>query len=129
LGLYVMRTALSTVAEWRDAGLIAEDVQVSVNVSGRQLEDPGLPSQVRAAVAAAGLPPSALRLEITESTLMQDPDRNLEIVSEVCANGIDLHLDDFGTGYSSLAALHRFPVDALKIVRSFVAEIVEHEDH
>ncbi|HWF35125.1 MAG TPA: EAL domain-containing protein, partial [Solirubrobacteraceae bacterium] len=81
------------------------------------------PGSVRAAIAAAGLEGDALRLEITESTLMQEPERMQHIVSEVCATGAGLHLDDFGTGYSSLAALHRFPVDALKIDRSFVASI------
>jgi diguanylate cyclase (GGDEF)-like protein/PAS domain S-box-containing protein len=128
LGMHVMRTALLTIARWRGAGLISDEVRISVNVSGRQLEDPGLPGQVRAAIAAAGVPPESLRLEITESTLMQDPDRMQRILSEVCASGIELHLDDFGTGYSSLAALHRFPVDALKIDRSFVASIDDEQN-
>ncbi|HWE33904.1 MAG TPA: EAL domain-containing protein [Solirubrobacteraceae bacterium] len=123
LGLHVLRTALDTLAAWRREGLVDDDVQMSVNVSGRQLDDPGLPRNVRAAIAAAGLPDSALRLEITESTLMQEPERMRGIVSEVCGTGVGLHLDDFGTGYSSLAALHQFPVDALKIDRSFVASI------
>jgi diguanylate cyclase (GGDEF)-like protein/PAS domain S-box-containing protein len=123
LGLHVLRTALDTLAVWRRGGLVGDDVQMSVNVSARQLDDPGLPRNVRAAIAAAGLPDSALRLEITESTLMQEPERMRGIVREVCATGVGLHLDDFGTGYSSLAALHQFPVDALKIDRSFVASI------
>jgi diguanylate cyclase (GGDEF)-like protein/PAS domain S-box-containing protein len=125
LGLHVLRTALETLAGWRHAGLVADDVRVSVNVSGRQLEDPRLPANVRAAIAASGVPGETLRLEITESTLMHDPERNQGIFAEVCASGVGLHLDDFGTGYSSLAALHRFPVDALKIDRSFVASIDE----
>ena len=125
LGLHVLRTALQTIAGWCHAGLLADDVCVSVNVSGRQLEDPQLPANVRAAIAAAGVPGEMLRLEITESTLMHDPERNQGIFSEVCHSGVGLHLDDFGTGYSSLSALHRFPVDALKIDRSFVASIDE----
>ncbi len=128
LGLHVMRTALQEVADWRTGGLLSDEVQVSVNVSGRQLEDPRLPAQVRAAIATVGIPPEALRLEITESVLMHDHERIQAIVSEVCATGIGLHLDDFGTGYSSLAALHRFPVDALKIDRSFIASI-DDQDH
>ncbi|HEY2770405.1 MAG TPA: EAL domain-containing protein [Solirubrobacteraceae bacterium] len=123
LGLHVLRTALSELAAWRAADLVSDDVYMSVNVSGRQLEEPNLPSQVSAAVAGAGVPPSALRLEITESTLMQEPEAIQRIVSDVCAAGVGLHLDDFGTGYSSLAALHQFPVDALKIDRSFVAAL------
>jgi diguanylate cyclase (GGDEF)-like protein/PAS domain S-box-containing protein len=123
LGLHVLRSALDTLAAWRREGLVGDDIQMSVNVSGRQLDDPGLPRNVRAAIAAAGLPDDALRLEITESTLMQEPERMRGIVREVCATGVGLHLDDFGTGYSSLTALHQFPVDALKIDRSFVASI------
>jgi diguanylate cyclase (GGDEF)-like protein/PAS domain S-box-containing protein len=123
LGLHVLRTALATLAGWRRSGLVSEEVQMSVNVSGRQLDDPALPQNVRAAIAAAGLPGDALRLELTESTLMQEPQRMRGIIREVCASGVGLHLDDFGTGYSSLAALHQFPVDALKIDRSFVASI------
>jgi diguanylate cyclase (GGDEF)-like protein/PAS domain S-box-containing protein len=123
LGLHVLRTALEMLAVWRRVGLVGDNVQMSVNVSGRQLDDPGLPSNVRAAIAAAGVPGSALRLEITESTLMQEPERMRGIIREVCSTGVGLHLDDFGTGYSSLAALHQFPVDALKIDRSFVASI------
>ncbi len=87
LGLHVLRTALDTLAAWRRDGLVDDDVQMSVNVSGRQLDDPGLPRNVRAAIAAAGLPDSALRLEITESTLMQDPQRMPGIVREVCWYG------------------------------------------
>jgi len=123
LGLHVLRTALDSLARWRRAGLVDDGVRMSVNVSARQLEDPSLPASVRAAIAAAGLDGDALRLEITESTLMQEPERMQQIVSEVCATGAGLHLDDFGTGYSSLAALHQFPVDALKIDRSFVGSI------
>jgi diguanylate cyclase (GGDEF)-like protein/PAS domain S-box-containing protein len=123
LGQHVLRNSLDTLSVWKRAGLVGDEVCMSVNVSARQLEDPGLPTQVRAALAESGLPPSALRLEITESTLMQEPELIREVISEVCATGVGLHLDDFGTGYSSLAALHRFPVDALKIDRSFVAAI------
>jgi diguanylate cyclase (GGDEF)-like protein/PAS domain S-box-containing protein len=123
LGLHVLRVALESLARWRGCGLVGEDVRMSVNVSARQLEDPSLPASVRAAIAAAGLDGDSLRLEITESTLMQEPERMQQVVGEVCATGAGLHLDDFGTGYSSLAALHRFPVDALKIDRSFVASI------
>jgi EAL domain-containing protein (putative c-di-GMP-specific phosphodiesterase class I) len=120
-----MRSALRTLAIWRRDGLVSDDVCVSVNLSGRQLEDPGLAEQVLSAIDAVDLPPRALKLEITESTLMQEVERTLHVFSEVCGTGVGLHLDDFGTGYSSLTALHRFPVDALKIDRSFVATISE----
>ncbi len=123
LGQQVLRRALETLAGWRADGLIGDDVCMSVNLSGRQLDDPGLAEQVRAAINSVKLPPQALKLEITESTLMQEIERTQHVFSEVCGSGVGLHLDDFGTGYSSLTALHQFPVDALKIDRSFVSTI------
>ena len=125
LGQQVMRAALETLAGWREEGLVTDEVCMSVNLSGRQLDDPGLAEQVLSAIDAASLPAQLLKLEITESTLMQEVERTQHVFSEVCGTGVGLHLDDFGTGYSSLTALHRFPVDALKIDRSFVATISE----
>ena len=125
LGQQVLMRALQTLAGWRETGLISDEVCMSVNLSGRQLDDPAWAEQVRAAINSAALPPNALKLEITESTLMQEVERTLHVFSEVTEAGVGLHLDDFGTGYSSLTALHRFPVDALKIDRSFVATIDE----
>ncbi|HEX4009380.1 MAG TPA: EAL domain-containing protein [Solirubrobacteraceae bacterium] len=123
LGQQVLACALATLAGWRREGLIGDGVCMSVNLSVRQLDDPGLADQVRAAIALSQLPPQALKLEITESTLTADLERTQQVFAEVCAGGVGLHLDDFGTGYSSLSALHRFPVDAIKIDRSFVADL------
>jgi diguanylate cyclase (GGDEF)-like protein len=128
LGLQVLRTALATLGDWRRAGVVSDEVCISVNLSGCQLDDPQLPEDVLAEIRAAGLPPSSLWLEITESTLMNDPGRMQRIVSEVCGAGVGLHLDDFGTGQSSLAALHQFPVNALKIDRSIVSAITGNGD-
>jgi EAL domain-containing protein (putative c-di-GMP-specific phosphodiesterase class I) len=127
LGRQVMRSALRTLAGWRHEGLVDDEVCMSVNLSGRQLDDPGLADQVQAAIDAVSLPAQVLKLEITESTLMHEVERTQRVFSEVCGSGVGLHLDDFGTGYSSLTALHRFPVDALKIDRSFVATISDAE--
>jgi EAL domain-containing protein (putative c-di-GMP-specific phosphodiesterase class I) len=123
LGLHVLKVALPALAGWRQGGLLAPDARMSVNVSGRQLGDGAFPRQVRAVLAQAGLPGDALRLELTESTFMQDSEQMQSIIAEVCATGAGLHLDDFGTGYSSLTALRQLPVDALKIDRSFVASL------
>jgi EAL domain-containing protein (putative c-di-GMP-specific phosphodiesterase class I) len=101
---------------------------MSVNLSARQLDDPGLAEQLHAAIERTQIPPAALKLEITESTLITEPERTRDIFAEVCSGGVGLHLDDFGTGYSSLSALHRFPVDALKIDRSFVTDLCEDDD-
>jgi diguanylate cyclase (GGDEF)-like protein/PAS domain S-box-containing protein len=123
LGLQVLEGALSDLAGWRRAGLVDPDACMSVNVSARQLDDPDLPRDLLSAISRAGVPPEVLRLEITESMLVHEPEQIGRIVSEVCAAGVGLHLDDYGTGYSSLAALHQFPVDALKIDRSFIESI------
>ncbi len=121
LGAHVLREALAALAGWRRQGRLGPDVRVSVNLSGRQLSDPRLSEDVHAALAASGLPTTALILELTESTLMQAAGGVPGVITELCLAGVGLHLDDFGTGYSSLAALHQTPVDALKIDRSFVA--------
>jgi diguanylate cyclase (GGDEF)-like protein/PAS domain S-box-containing protein len=123
LGLHVLRTALGTLASWRRSGLVSQDVPVSINVSGRQLNDPGLPGHVRTAITEARLRASSLLLEITENTLMHEPERMQAIVTELCTTGVGLHLDDFGTGHSSVSALHQYPVAALKIDRTFVTSI------
>jgi diguanylate cyclase (GGDEF)-like protein/PAS domain S-box-containing protein len=128
LGQQVTRTALETLAGWRRQGLVADEVCMSVNLSGRQLDDPELPEQFRWALNAADLPPRALKLEITESTLIQQVERTQRLFSEVCETGVGLHLDDFGTGYSSLTALHNLPVETLKLDRSFVATISDRDD-
>jgi diguanylate cyclase (GGDEF)-like protein/PAS domain S-box-containing protein len=120
LGLHVLQTALAALADWRRVGLVAPDVRISVNVSSRQLNDPGLAGHVRAAITDVRLAASSLLLEITESTLMHEPKRMEAIVKQLCETGVGLHLDDFGTGHSSVSALHQYPVDALKIDRTFV---------
>jgi diguanylate cyclase (GGDEF)-like protein len=128
LGLQVLRTALASLRAWRRGGLVGEDVRMSVNVSCRQLDDPRFSEDVLDALAAAELPGDSLCLEITEGTLMREPERMSKVVADVCAAGVHLELDDFGTGYSSLAALQQFPVEALKIDRSFVAALEEGGD-
>lgn len=128
LGRLVTDAALEALAAWRRDGLVSDDVCISVNLSGRQLDDPDLAEQVRRALSAVNLPAHALKLEITESTLVQEVERTQQLFSEVCGTGVGLHLDDFGTGYSSLTALHSFPVDTLKLDRSFVATISAGDD-
>jgi predicted signal transduction protein with EAL and GGDEF domain len=123
LGLHVLQTALPVFAGWHRSGLIATDAWISINVSGRQLGDNAFARHLRAVVTDAGLPAEAVRLEMTESTLMQNSARVQSALVEVCATGAGLHLDDFGTGYSSLTALRQFAVDALKIDRSFVSSL------
>ncbi|MCB9958142.1 MAG: EAL domain-containing protein [Rhodospirillaceae bacterium] len=100
------------------------DLFVSVNVSRRQLDEPGLPEMVHTALERSGLPPHRLHLEVTESLLMEQRASVFDLLSQIKALGVRLSIDDFGTGYSSLSRLHRFPFDILKIDRSFVADIL-----
>jgi EAL domain-containing protein (putative c-di-GMP-specific phosphodiesterase class I) len=128
LGMHVLRTALEALADWREGGLLAPEAWMSVNISHGQLEDPQFAARVRVAIAGTNLPADLLRLEITERTLMRDPDRMAAVAEELSASGALIQLDDFGSGHSSLSTLHRFPIDALKIDRSFVSALTRGTD-
>ena len=119
VGRWVLRAACAQLAAWAAEPGLA-DVGVGVNVSGRQIDDPGFVADVAAVLAETGLAPARLTLEITESVIMREPDATLERLHALKALGVRLAIDDFGTGYSSLSYLQRFPVDALKIDKSFV---------
>lgn len=119
---HILGRATAQVAAWRAEG--HPDLELTVNISGRELCDPDLEARVTAALASSGLPPSALWLEITETSLALDADGALGGLARLGALGIRLALDDFGTGFATLAELHRFPAHALKIDRLFVDGIV-----
>jgi PAS domain S-box-containing protein len=122
LGRWVMVEACGQTAKW--LGTISEPAPyVSVNVSARQFTYPAFVHHVRDALRETGLDPRRLKVELTEGTAMEDPERALEVMLELAAMGVTLSLDDFGTGYSSLSALRRFPVKTIKIDRSFVSTI------
>jgi diguanylate cyclase (GGDEF)-like protein len=119
IGAFVLDQACRQLAAWRSIHL---DVSVSVNVSARQIEDGRLIQQVSEALASHDIDPAGLCIEITESLLMVNPNTAV-LLRELKELGVKLSLDDFGTGYSSLAYLHRFPVDELKIDRSFIIDV------
>jgi diguanylate cyclase (GGDEF)-like protein len=121
LGSSVLVDACFRTAAWRADGL--RDLRVSVNLSGRQLADANLVPDVVTTLNEAGLPADALSLEITESVLMTDPEAAARTLTALADVGVGLSVDDFGTGYSSLSYLRQFPVDTIKIDRSFVADI------
>jgi diguanylate cyclase (GGDEF)-like protein/PAS domain S-box-containing protein len=126
LGRYVLDEACARLTDWRRRGVVGLDIPVSVNVSGHQLCEPDLAADVAAALRRHGLPAEALRLEITESTILYDPERMHSALAELRRIGVQSQIDDFGTGYSSLTLLHHFPGDTLKIDRSFVSAM--HDD-
>jgi diguanylate cyclase (GGDEF)-like protein/PAS domain S-box-containing protein len=120
VGRRVLHEACGQMARWRAAHPRAAGLQVCVNLSGRHFQDPTLLGDVSAALHDSGLDPSALTLEITESVLMHQSDVTLRKLRALKAIGVRLAIDDFGTGYSSLGYLQRFPIDILKIDRTFV---------
>ena len=125
LTLAVLDRALRQQRAWRRAGI---DLVVGVNVSAADLLDSGFPGEVAACLAAHGTPEGALRLELTESTVMREEGRALDTLARLSEIGVSLSLDDFGTGYSSLAHLKRLPVHELKIDRSFVLDMLTDRD-
>jgi diguanylate cyclase (GGDEF)-like protein len=121
IGQQVLEQACRQAAAWQTRYPTEPKLVVSVNLSARQFQHPDLLDDIRRAVGAAGLDPHCLKLEITESTVMQDAEAAVATMNELKSLGIQLAIDDFGTGYSSLGYLKRFPIDTLKIDRSFVS--------
>lgn len=126
VGQWVLEEACRQLAAWHRAGL--DPVSVAVNLSVRQLRDPKLAETVAAVLAAHGIPHGGLELELTESLLMDNAETVVGLLARLKAMGVRLSVDDFGTGYSSLSYLKRFPLDAVKIDRSFVRDIVSDPD-
>jgi EAL domain-containing protein (putative c-di-GMP-specific phosphodiesterase class I) len=122
LAHWVLGAALQQCHAWRRAGL---QLYVAVNISLANVRDPHLPDIIAQLLTTYDVPPSALRLEVTESTLMADVARAQEVLGRIAALDVGLSVDDFGTGYSSLAHLKRLPVDELKIDMSFVRHMAE----
>ncbi len=126
LGKWILQSVCEQSREWRRSGL--GDLTITVNLSARQLYSDGLVDMVREVIHAAGIPPSSLVLELTESMLMDPAGQVGTTVRDLAAVGVGLAIDDFGTGYSSLSYLKHFPVGTLKIDRSFVADVTEDAD-
>ncbi|MET0686804.1 MAG: GGDEF domain-containing phosphodiesterase [Solirubrobacteraceae bacterium] len=120
LGRHVLRTACEQAARWRAGVPGAEDLTVAVNVSAKQIAQGELYGEVREALRDTGLPPAALTIEVTESALMEESDAPGAVLATLRALGTRVVLDDFGTGHSSLSYLRRFPIDGIKLDRSFV---------
>ncbi|WP_029006814.1 sensor domain-containing protein [Azospirillum halopraeferens] len=127
MGRWAVREAVRRIADWQTRFPRSEPLFMSVNVSSRQFLDDDLPGLVREVLTDHPIPPRSLKLEITESLLMKDPDRCRAIMQEIRAMDVRLSIDDFGTGYSSLAYLHRYPADTLKIDKTFVQAIATGE--
>ena len=125
LGAWILRQACAQTEKWRKDGF---DIFASVNLSARQLEHKMLIESIKAIIGEAGLAPENLELEVTESAVMGNVDKAIEIMTNISQLGIRISIDDFGTGYSSLSYLKKFPIHKLKIDRSFVMDIPDSKD-
>ena len=123
IGRWILREACRQTVEWRRAIPNTERLSISVNLSAKQLMHPSLSGEVSEILRGEALPPGCLKLEVTESMVMENSEKALSVISDLHALGVSLSTDDFGTGYSSLSYLHRFPFDRLKIDRSFVSKM------
>ncbi|GAB6907342.1 Sensory box/GGDEF family protein [Desulfosarcina cetonica] len=125
VGRWVLSTACTQAKHWQRMGF--KNLSVSVNISSRQMQEPDFEAMVLKIIAASGLPPELLNLEITESSVIQNPEVCLVKMKRMRDHGISFSIDDFGTGYSSLSYLKRFPIDTLKIDRSFISDALKCE--
>jgi EAL domain-containing protein (putative c-di-GMP-specific phosphodiesterase class I) len=128
IGAWVLREACTAAMQWTTATGEPFAGMVNVNLSGRQLADPDIVDHVRRALLVSGLPAERLMLEFTESVLMQHSEANMRRLRRLRELGVGLAIDDFGTGYSSLAYLRAFPVDDLKIDKTFITAIPQDGD-
>jgi EAL domain-containing protein (putative c-di-GMP-specific phosphodiesterase class I) len=122
IGAWVLRSACRQVKAWQLAGM--PPLSVSVNLSARQFKHQDLVGLVRAALDETGIDPAQLELEVTESLLMEDTKRTVQVLQALREEGVTISLDDFGTGYSSLGYLKNFPIDCIKLDKSFVRDAV-----
>jgi len=125
IGSWVLKQACARAARWCERH---GRYSVAVNLSARQFADPGLLDTIDAALAESGLDPALLDLEITESMVMRDPEAAAGIMNRLRSRGVRISMDDFGTGYSSLGYLKRFPINTVKLDRSFVRDLPHHPD-
>jgi diguanylate cyclase (GGDEF)-like protein len=126
IGAWVVREACRQAAAWRLAGL--PPMRVAVNISASQFRQGGLLEIVKEALSDADLDPTYLEIELTESAVMSDPEESVKILEQLSIMDVLVSVDDFGTGYSSMSYLQRFPIDKLKIDRSFISEILTRSD-
>jgi EAL domain-containing protein (putative c-di-GMP-specific phosphodiesterase class I) len=124
LGTWVLKEACRTFAHWKRLYPASGLDYITVNVSSRQLVQQNFSRLIKNTVLASGLQPGDLRVEITETALLDSPGEAADVLRELRDFGVKVYLDDFGTGYSSLSHLHKLPVDALKIDRSFVNSLL-----
>jgi predicted signal transduction protein with EAL and GGDEF domain len=128
LGMWVLHEACQKMRAWQRQFPRKEPLTISINFSARQFTQPDLVSQIHDIIGKTGIDPATVRLELTESVTMANAERAIRVLEQLRSLGLRISIDDFGTGYSSLSYLHRFPLDILKIDRSFVSQLDNAEE-
>lgn len=129
IGRWVLEQACQQLARWHELVPSRRDITVSVNLSKRQIAEPDLVDDVARILEESGIGGSQLHLEVTESGIMENADAIADVLDRLTQLGVGLHMDDFGTGYSSLSCLHQYPLDVLKIDRSFLNTMAGNRDY
>lgn len=129
IGKWVLTESCKQMTQWQSQYGINKPLFVSVNLSGKQFTQPDLVEQIKSVLVETGINPRCLKLEITESMVMENVETTTKMLYQLRDLGVQLSIDDFGTGYSSLSYLHRFPIDTLKIDRSFVIKMIDNNEN
>ncbi len=127
LGRWILKTACFRMASWQKLISNGSQLFLNINISGKQFMEPGLVAYIKRVLKEAGLSASLIKVELTESVLLENIDRLIKVLEEMKSMGIKIAIDDFGTGYSSLSYLYKFPIDILKIDRSFIMRMDRHD--
>lgn len=125
----ILHTACSQVVQWQKKSQSAKPLTIAVNLSGKHFGHPGLVEQIKTVISETGISPESLKLELTESAVMDNAETAILMLKQIKETGVRISIDDFGTGYSSLSYLHRFPIDLLKVDRSFVSAMEENTEN
>lgn len=125
----ILHSACSQIVKWQEASKLATPLSVAVNLSGKHFGHPALVEQINTVIAETGIDASSLKLELTESAVMENAETAILMLKQIKKTGVQISIDDFGTGYSSLSYLHRFPIDLLKVDRSFVSAMEENSEN
>ncbi|HRI03841.1 MAG TPA: bifunctional diguanylate cyclase/phosphodiesterase [Pyrinomonadaceae bacterium] len=127
--IQILHSACSQLVKWQERSGNATPLSVAVNLSGKHFGHPNLVEQINTIIAETGIAPSSLKLELTEGAVMENAETAILMLRQIKETGVQISIDDFGTGYSSLSYLHRFPIDLLKVDRSFVSAMEENTEN
>jgi len=125
----ILHAACSQIVKWQAGGHSKNPLSIAVNLSGKHFGHPALVDQINTVIEETGINPSNLKLELTESAVMENAENAIQMLKQIKKTGVQISIDDFGTGYSSLSYLHRFPIDLLKVDRSFVSAMEENSEN